>query len=86
VDLPLNIGFATPKTDTCKKCKATSTKLKCMSSDSCEYKGLNEEWTKHKEQAQKAFELLRNDAEFAKENRNTAAYHSYCSKLSQPQN
>jgi len=62
-----NLGFATPKTDTCKKCEATATKLKTLSPDSSEHMQLNDDWTRHREQAEKAFDLLRSDAAYAKE-------------------
>jgi len=44
-----------------------ATKLKTFSPDSSEHMQLNDDWTRHKEQAEKAFDLLRSDAAYAKE-------------------
>lgn len=54
-----NIGFATPRTDTCKVCDQYDVKMKSNISDAdratCE-----QQWQSHKTKANKAFDLLRN--------------------------
>ena len=55
-----NLGFAAPKTDTCKTCCAAEIQVKACA-DSNDRKKLDDEWSLHKQQAQKAFEMLHND-------------------------
>ena len=56
-----NIGFASPKTDTCNQCEANDIKLKSLTVGSPEY----EVWNKHKQVATVSYELLRNDTSAA---------------------
>jgi len=55
-----NLGFATPKTDTCRTCSAYET-LKAASSSDADRSKHETELTVHKSEAAKAFQLLQKD-------------------------
>jgi len=61
-----NLGFSTPKTDTCKKCESLSVKMKTLSQNSTEYADVHNEYNSHKQTSEKAFTFLRNDSELVK--------------------
>ena len=62
-----NIGFQTPKTDTCKTCEAMKIKLGCYTPGSAEYDAIQSEWNDHKFEANKAYELLHSDTSVARD-------------------